>query len=60
LLTVGCIWLQCEGAKRFSENIQEMLGRQICILWTISWKFISPAFIIVSSIVALIEPLQHP
>jgi len=47
-----CIFVRTrEGARRFSDNIEEMVGRPICIWWLISWKFISPAFIIVSSIV---------
>jgi len=40
-----CVYV---GARRFSGNIEEMVGRPICIWWLISWKFISPAFIVVS------------
>lgn len=36
------------GLKKFSDDVEEMLGFRPGIYWRICWKFVSPTFIIVS------------
>nr|XP_054769177.1 sodium-dependent dopamine transporter-like [Lytechinus pictus] len=47
--------------RRFSEDIQEMIGSLPSIVWRICWKFISPTFVFVMFIVSMVlsEPLTY-
>ena len=40
------------GLKRFSDDVEEMLGFRPGLYWRICWKFVSPTFIIVSKIIS--------
>ena len=44
LIALGWVY----GADRFRHDIQVMMGRKISFVWTVLWKFVSPAFILVS------------
>ncbi|CAG5055151.1 unnamed protein product [Parnassius apollo] len=49
------------GLKRFSDDVEEMLGFRPGIYWRICWKFISPIFIIGVVVFGLLyqQPLQY-
>lgn len=36
------------GVDRFSEDIQQMMGFKPGLYWRLCWKFVSPAFLLVS------------
>lgn len=36
------------GVDRFSEDIQKMMGFKPGLYWRLCWKFVSPAFLLVS------------
>ncbi|VVC86403.1 unnamed protein product [Leptidea sinapis] len=50
-----------EGLKRFSDDVEEMLGFRPGLYWRICWKFISPTFIIGVVVFGLLyqQPLQY-
>ncbi|KAL4716467.1 hypothetical protein ACJJTC_015895 [Scirpophaga incertulas] len=49
------------GLKRFSDDVEEMLGFRPGIYWRICWKFVSPIFIIGVVVFGLLyqQPLQY-
>ncbi|XP_041454388.1 sodium-dependent noradrenaline transporter-like isoform X2 [Lytechinus variegatus] len=49
------------GVRRFSQDIQEMIGSLPSIVWRICWKFVSPTFVFVMFIVSMVlsEPLTY-
>ncbi|PZC74655.1 hypothetical protein B5X24_HaOG207374 [Helicoverpa armigera] len=49
------------GLKRFSDDVEEMLGFRPGLYWRICWKFISPTFIIGVVVFGLLyqQPLQY-
>ncbi|XP_045505160.1 sodium-dependent noradrenaline transporter-like [Colias croceus] len=49
------------GLKRFSDDVEEMLGFRPGIYWRICWKFVSPVFIIGVVVFGLLyqQPLQY-
>ncbi|GBO11783.1 Sodium-dependent noradrenaline transporter, partial [Araneus ventricosus] len=48
LEAIGVAWFY--GIERFSENIEEMIGHKPGLFWRLCWKFISPIFLIVSTL----------
>ena len=44
--TIGVFWLY--GVSRFCDDVELMLGFRPSIFWRTCWKFISPAFLLVS------------
>lgn len=38
----------CPGVDRFSNDIQQMMGFKPGLYWRLCWKFVSPAFLLVS------------
>ncbi|XP_045762984.1 uncharacterized protein LOC123865794 [Maniola jurtina] len=49
------------GLKRFSDDVEEMLGFRPGLYWRICWKFVSPVFIIGVVVFGLLyqQPLQY-
>ncbi|KAF9411481.1 hypothetical protein HW555_009722 [Spodoptera exigua] len=49
------------GLKRFSDDVEEMLGFRPGLYWRICWKFVSPTFIIGVVVFGLLyqQPLQY-
>ncbi|GAB6020696.1 hypothetical protein CHUAL_003365 [Chamberlinius hualienensis] len=50
---IGISWFY--GLDRFCKDVQEMLGTQPAIFWRICWKFLSPFFLLVVIISAIIN-----
>uniref|UniRef100_A0A3Q3L6K3 Transporter n=1 Tax=Mastacembelus armatus TaxID=205130 RepID=A0A3Q3L6K3_9TELE len=44
---IGVSWFY--GVDRFSEDIQQMMGFKPGLYWRLCWKFVSPAFLLVTS-----------
>lgn len=51
LKSVSCLHLLTSilGVDRFSEDIQQMMGFKPGLYWRLCWKFVSPAFLLVSA-----------
>lgn len=50
LKSVSCLhpFTPILGVDRFSEDIQQMMGFKPGLYWRLCWKFVSPAFLLVS------------
>uniref|UniRef100_A0A8C0IA86 Solute carrier family 6 member 2 n=1 Tax=Bubo bubo TaxID=30461 RepID=A0A8C0IA86_BUBBB len=44
----GLMFTSLLGVDRFSEDIQQMMGFKPGLYWRLCWKFVSPAFLLVS------------
>jgi hypothetical protein len=45
------------GVDRFSDNIEEMLGKRPCLYFRLCWKYISPTVVTVSKAIGFL-PLE--
>ena len=43
--TIGVFWFY--GVSRFCDDVEMMIGSRPSIFWRVTWKFISPAFLLV-------------
>lgn len=47
LQTVGIMWIY--GMKNFCDDVEFMLERRVGIFWKLTWSFITPAMLFVST-----------
>ncbi|XP_075682884.1 sodium-dependent dopamine transporter [Rhinoderma darwinii] len=49
---IGIAWFY--GVSRFSDDIQEMIGKRPGLYWRLCWKFVSPCFLLFVVVVSII------
>ncbi|KAG8180089.1 hypothetical protein JTE90_027869 [Oedothorax gibbosus] len=59
LEAIGVAWFY--GIDRFSDNVREMIGHKPGLFWRLCWKFISPLFLIIVIVSAIVNnpPLRY-
>ncbi|XP_053571794.1 sodium-dependent dopamine transporter [Bombina bombina] len=49
---IGIAWFY--GVGRFSDDIQEMIGKRPGLYWRLCWKFVSPCFLLFVVVVSIV------